>query len=164
MDTSEKQLRRAIASARPRLEAISDDEAARPRAAGKWSRKEIIGHLIDSASINHQRFVRAQFTDELIGPTYDQDAWVRVQHYGAAPWSELVSLWTHMNLQLARVMEAVPSHVRTKSRTRHNLDQIAFRAIPPSDPATLEYFMQDYVVHLEHHLGQIFETLEGRQA
>lgn len=161
MDTSEKELRRVIATATPRLEAIADDQAASPRGPGKWSRKEIIGHLIDSATINHQRFVRAQFTDELIGPTYDQDAWVRVQRYREAPWRELVSLWTFMNLQLARVMEAVPSHVRTMPRARHNLEQVAFRAIPPSEPATLEYFMQDYVVHLEHHLGQVFESLEA---
>ena len=160
MGTPEKELRRVIADARPRLEAISDVDAASPRAPGKWSRKEIIGHLIDSATINHQRFVRAQLTDDLIGPTYDQDAWVRVQRYGEAPWSELVSLWTFINVMLARLMEAVPSHVRAMPRARHNLEQIAFRAIPATQPATLEYFMQDYVVHLEHHLGQIFESLK----
>jgi len=162
MDTSEKELRRAIAAARPRLEAITDAQAASPRSPGKWSRKEIIGHLIDSATVNHQRFVRAQFTDELIGPTYDQDAWVRVQRYGEAPWSELVSLWTLMNLQLARVMEAVPLRARTMPRARHNLEQIAFRVVPPSEPTTLEYLMQDYVVHLEHHLRQIFEPMDAR--
>jgi hypothetical protein len=158
MDTPESRLRRVIANAKPRLEAFSDAHAAVPRAPGKWSRKEIVGHLIDSASNNHQRFVRAQFTDELICPTYDQDAWVRSQRYRDAPWSELVSLLTLFNLQLARVMDAIPAEIRTKPRARHNLDQVAFRRIPASEPATLEYFMEDYMVHLEHHLAQIFES------
>lgn len=162
MNTPEIELRRAVTATKPRFEAMSDDDAARPRAPGKWSRKEIIGHLIDSASINHQRFVRAQFTNDLIGPTYDQDAWVRVQRYGEAPWSELVSLWTLMNLQLARVIAAIPSHVRTMPRVRHNLQQMAFRATSANEPATLEYFMEDYVVHLEHHVAQICEPIAAR--
>jgi hypothetical protein len=155
MNKPESQLRRAVNAAMPKLEAISDANAALPRAPGKWSRKEIVGHLIDSASNNHQRFVRAQFTDELICPTYDQDAWVRAQHYRDAPWRELVSLWALFNQQIARVMDAIPAEARTMSRVRHNLDQVAFRTIPAGEPTTLEYFMRDYVVHLEHHLGQI---------
>lgn len=155
MSTPESQLRRVVADAMPRLETIADAEAAVPRASGKWSRKEIVGHLIDSASNNHQRFVRAQFADDLMCSTYDQDAWVRSQRYRDAPWSELVSLLALFNLQLARVMNAIPAKIRTTPRVRHNLDRVAFRTIPASEPATLEYFMQDYVVHLEHHLAQI---------
>jgi hypothetical protein len=156
MNTPDSQLRRVIAEAMPQLQAMSDAFASVSRAPGKWSRKEIVGHLIDSASNNHQRFVRAQFTDELICPTYDQDAWVRSQRYRDAPWSELVSLLALFNLQLARVIEAIPAEIRTMPRARHNLDRVAFRAVPASEPATLEYFMLDYVEHLEHHLAQIF--------
>ena len=132
--------------------------AAVPRAPGKWSRKEIVGHLIDSASNNHQRFVQAQFTDELLCSTYDQDAWVRAQRYGEAQWSELVSLWALFNEHLARVMVAIPAEPRMKPRARHNLDQVAFGTFPASQPVTLEQFMHDYVVHLEHHLAQILES------
>jgi hypothetical protein len=161
MNTPGSQLRRVLADAKPGLEAIMEADAAIPRAPGKWSRKEIIGHLIDSASNNHQRFVRAQFTDELMCPTYDQDAWVRSQCYREAPWRELVLLFALFNLQLARVMDAIPAEIRAMPRARHNLDRVAFRTIPASEPATLEYFMRDYVVHLEHHLAQIFESLNG---
>ncbi|HEV7705608.1 MAG TPA: DinB family protein [Gemmatimonadaceae bacterium] len=139
----------------PKLTAIQDAAASLPRAPEKWSRKEIVGHLIDSASNNHERFVRAQFTDDLICPTYDQDGWVRVQRYRDAPWSELVGLWSHFNVQLARVIEATPAEVRARPRARHNLDRVAFRPLPKGDPATLEYLMADYVAHLEHHLAQI---------
>ena len=100
-------------------------------------------------SNNHQRFVRAQFTDELVCPTYDQDAWVHAQRYREAPWNELVSLWALFNLHLARVMAAIPAELRRKPRMTHNLDQVAFRPLSASEPATLEFFMQDYVVHLD---------------
>jgi hypothetical protein len=158
MNDPESNLRRALARAIPRLEAISDADAALPRAPGKWSRKEIVGHLIDSASNNHQRFVRAQFTDELVCDSYDQDAWVRAQRYREVPWSELVSLWALFNLHVARVMAAIPGALRTMPRIRHNLDRVAFRTISASEPATLEFFMHDYVVHLEHHLRQILDS------
>ena len=74
MSTVDAHLRTVVASAIPALTAIADVASAVPRAPGKWSRKEILGHLIDSALNNHERFVRAQFTDDLMCPTYDQDA------------------------------------------------------------------------------------------
>lgn len=138
-----------------RMMSIPDDEAGVRPAPGKWSRKEIVGHLIDSAVNNQARFVRAQLQDDLVFDGYDQDAWVRVQRYGDAQWNELVALWSHFNMQLARVIQATPLDVRARPRVRHNLDRVAFRPLPLGDPATLEYFMADYVVHLEHHLAQI---------
>jgi len=138
---------------------VADHDAARRPAPGKWSAKEIIGHLIDSASNNHQRFVRANWQVDLIFPGYDQDTWVAVQQYNSAPWSDLVDLWLAFNLQLARVMDAVPSTVRMRLREGHNLDQIAFRPVAQDAPVTLDFFMHDYVLHLHHHLRQI-EALE----
>jgi hypothetical protein len=139
----------------PALLAVPDALTTARPAPGKWSPREIIGHLIDSASNNHRRFVLAQQQDDLVFPGYQQDAWVAAQRYQDAPWEELVSLWRGFNLHLARVMEAAPESERTRPRTRHNLHQIAFRTIPEDQPATLEYFMRDYVDHLEHHLRQI---------
>src|SRR5687767_8382348 len=82
------------------LRPISDSEAARPRAPGKWSAKQTIGHLIDSAANNHQRFVRAQQTPALQLPGYEQDHWVTCQRYDDRPWDELVSLWHGYNRHL----------------------------------------------------------------
>jgi hypothetical protein len=149
-------LRGAVERATPRLLALSDPDAGTPRAAGKWSPKEIIGHLIDSASNNHGRFVRAQFGDDLVFPGYEQERWVAAQRYGDAAWADLVARWRGLNLHIARVMANVPDDVAGAPRAAHNLDLIAFHTVPRDQPATLGYFMADYVDHLEHHLGQIF--------
>jgi hypothetical protein len=115
----------------------------------------VIGHLIDSASNNHQRFVRAQFQEDLIFSGYEQDAWVSLQRYRDAPWDELIALWCSFNLHIARVMEAVPKDERVRLRARHNLDELAWKPVPRDQPVTLDYFMSDYVAHLEHHLRQV---------
>src|SRR5690242_16510389 len=129
------ELRRAVDEATPRLMELSDAQAKRRPRPGKWSPAEIIGHLIDSASNNHQRFVRARFQDDLVFPGYDQDAWVAAQQYAAAPWDDLVSLWAGFNRHLARVMAATPEDVRLRPRARHNLEQLAWQAVPNDRPA-----------------------------
>jgi hypothetical protein len=149
--------RQTVKRAAERLRLISEQQSQDPRAAGRWSPREIIGHLIDSASNNHQRFVRAQFTDDLVFPGYQQDDWVRVQHYNEESWPTLVQLWQHYNLHLAHLMSNVPEQTLTKPRTRHNLHQLAWRTVDESETVTLEYFIRDYIQHLEHHLSQIFD-------
>lgn len=76
---------------------------------GEWSVKEIVGHLIDSASNNHQRFVRLQLADGLVFPDYspDNNSWVAIQNYQVAHWDDLLTLWRHFNLHLARVIRTV---------------------------------------------------------
>jgi DinB superfamily len=147
--------RRTVEDAARRMLAISEEESRAPRAENKWSPKEIVGHLIDSASNNHQRFVRAQFTDHLVFPGYEQESWVRAQGYGDEPWPLLVELWRSFNLHLAHVMARSPEAARLASRERHNLDEIGWIKIGEGKPATLEYLMRDYIGHLKNHLRQI---------
>lgn len=132
----------------------------RPHATA-WSAKQIIGHLIDSAANNHQRFVRSASQPDLVFPGYDQDEWVRTQAYDRAPWHELLSLWRSYNRQLARVMSVVPAEVRTRQHTRHNLHQIGWKPFPADVPATLGDLMEDYVDHLKHHLAQVSDRIRG---
>ena len=148
-------LRDILDAAEPQLLAIGDDSSCRRPAPGKWCPREIIGHLIDSASNNHGRFVRAGLGGELVFEGYAQDRWVELQHYDDAPWRELVRLWAGFNRHLARVMASIPEAVRTQAHSRHNLHEVAWRPVPESQPATLDYFMADYVEHLEHHLRQV---------
>jgi hypothetical protein len=148
------QLHRAVEHGTLALLALGETESARRPAPDKWSPREIIGHLVDSASNNHQRFVRAQLQEDLVFPGYAQNEWVALQHYQQAPWDELITLWRTFNLHLVRVMAAVPEEVRLRPRARHSLYEIGF-AIPADRPARLDDLMSDYVVHLIHHLRQI---------
>jgi DinB family protein len=150
------ELLQIVEAATPQLLALGDDASARRRAPGTWSPREIVGHLIDSASNNHQRFVRALWQDDLMFTGYAQAEWVEAQQYQQAPWPDLVTLWSHFNRHLARVMTAVPADIRTRLHHRHNLHQLAWQPVAEGEPATLDYFMRDYVRHLEHHLRQIF--------
>ena len=148
------EFRRTIDRAAESLGTFCDSEAGHPTAPGKWSKKEIVGHLIDSAANNHSRFVRAQLQKDLMFPGYDQDAWVRVQRYRDRPWSDLVALWRAYNRHIACVMESADPELVDRVRTSHNLDELAWKAVQRTEPTTLDYFMRDYVGHLEHHLRQ----------
>ena len=146
------------------LQAIDSDTAARRPTAGGWSAKEIIGHLIDSASTNHQRFVRARWQEDLVFVGYDQDRWVAAQDYQAASWDDLLQLWSAYNRHIARVMAGTPAAVLFREHGRHNLHEIAWRTVPVTATTTLDYFMSDYVGHLHHHVAQIRERLRAAAA
>ena len=142
-DLSEK-LSRVVEFAEPILQKVTEEESARPALKGGWSRKQLIGHLIDSASNNHQRFVRASLQDSLEFPGYDQDGCVRVQAPQDAPWPLLVGLWKNYNLYLAHVIAHLPpSHLKTQCR------------IGADEPVSLQFLAEDYLKHLLHHLRQI---------
>ena len=149
------ELRSIVEAATPVLLAVSDEASATPAAPGKWSPREVVGHLVDSASNNHRRVLQARWQDDLVFEGYEQDAWVAAQDYAHAPWVELIELWRTSNLHLARVMAATPEDVRTRVHTRHSFDRTAFHAKAAGEPATLEFLMDDYVAHLLHHLRQV---------
>jgi len=153
----------AVRDASALLDEVPEEVAARRPAPGKWSIKEIVGHLVDSAANNHQRFVRARVQDTLVFPGYAQDEWVAAQQYQDAPWRSLLTLWREYNMHIARMMELTPVPVRLREHTRHNLHELAWQPVPADRPATLDYFMRDYVGHLQHHLRQIRALIDKRQ-
>ena len=130
----------------PRFAAFSEADAASVRPGGAWTRKQILGHLVDSAANNHQRFVRAQLQDELVFPSYEQEGWVAVQAYSERPWPSLVALWEALNRHVAHVIARIP---RERLARPVRLGEHA--------PMTLEFVARDYVRHLRHHLEQILE-------
>ena len=156
MDQWLDDFKQTIESASQRLRQISETQSEQPRAEDHWSSKQIIGHLIDSAANNHARFVLGQLKDDLVFAGYDQNGWVRTNHYQEAPWSQLVDLWRAYNLHLQHVMAHASKEKMTTPCTLHTLQEIAFKTVPQSEAVTLEYLMKDYVVHLKHHLAQIF--------
>jgi hypothetical protein len=128
-----------------RLVDISDHDAGHKPDAGHWSKKEILGHLIDSAVNNHQRFIRAQFAPVLDLPTYQQEDWVKSNAYGTEAWPDLVNLWLLLNRHLLHVLKAMP-----KAALDHQV------AIGGQPAVTLYAVIVDYLRHMDHHLGQIF--------
>jgi hypothetical protein len=134
-----------LATAPRKLVDISEADAAHKSGPDRWSKKEIIGHLIDSAGNNHQRFVRCQFTPRLEFPEYDQNPWVERQAYATEPWPDLVNLWLLLNRHLLHIVKSTPPHVYA-----HEL------LIGHHPPMTFEALVPSYLKHLEHHLAQIY--------
>jgi hypothetical protein len=109
----------------------------------KWSKKEILGHLIDSAANNHQRFIRTQFEEEPF-IKYDQNNWNHFNFYQHASGESLISLWQSYNLHLAHLIKHIPEK---------NLALLC--RVSEDKSLSLEFLINDYVVHQEHHLKQI---------
>ena len=133
-----------VDQAEPLLRSLSDEMASAPVKAGGWSRKQVLGHLIDSASNNHQRFVRLQQFDQIRLAGYDQNHWVGAQAYTEADWNLLIDLWASYNRHLAQVIrrirpEALPNRCE----------------LSPGREVTSDYFVDDYLTHLQHHLRQM---------
>src|SRR5690348_17631841 len=105
--TSEAQFRDRISSAYQLLRGVSEQDSQQPAREGGWSRKEILGHLIDSALNNHQRFVRAALDGSYEGPTYEQNGWVDLHGYGELSWNELLNQWREQNRLLSRVVDRI---------------------------------------------------------
>jgi hypothetical protein len=122
----------------------TEADVTKDRGTGKWIRKEILGHLIDSALNNHERFVRAQLVTPFVWSGYEQDEWVTLQRYRDRPWGEIVALWVALNRHVAAVIENVP---RDKLQTPC--------LIGGREASPLEWWMTDYLRHLRHHLEQI---------
>src|ERR1700682_430287 len=108
MDQWLDDFKQTIDSAAARLGQISETQSEVPRSEDGWSSKQISGHLIDSATNNHARFVLAQLKNDLRFPGYEQNGWVQVQQYQKAPWTQLVELWRAYNLHLLPVMSCTP--------------------------------------------------------
>jgi CTP:molybdopterin cytidylyltransferase MocA len=138
-------LEEAVHAAVGSLEEITDAEAAK-KAAGQWSKKEELGHLIDSAANNHIRFMRATLEADFRGVGYAQDDWVRLHGYEEVPWLEIIDFWQRYNALLARVVRRIPEERLG-----------ALCVIGDSPQVTLQFLIEDYVFHMQHHLDHILE-------
>lgn len=124
------------------LTQISEEKMSEKPSPNKWSRKEIIGHLVDSATNNHQRFIRGQFED-VPEISYDQNKWNEYSFYQQIDSKQIISFWTIYNKQLIEIIKRIPiENLRREIKIGENL-------------LTIEFLIVDYVEHLEHHLKQI---------
>ena len=135
-----ERLAAVLRNAMPWLVTISEAEASVPEREGKWSAKQVIGHLIDSAVNNLGRIVRLQIEEGQSLPGYEQMAWVRLEHYAEREWAQVLALWFALNEHVAWTI----GHVE-KAR-------LANRGVVAGEPLTLGFLIEDYVAHMEHHL------------
>jgi hypothetical protein len=133
-----------IALSLPLLQQIDEEKAGSKPAPEKWSYKEIIGHLVDSAANNHQKFIRTMAGDGVQFLPYEQNYWVASQQYNERNWHALLQLWAAYNRHLAHVMTHIPAQA---------LPNQLF--IGEKSPYTLAFIVADYVEHLKHHLKAI---------
>ncbi len=125
------------------LHQMSDEEFSFKSSTDKWSKKEILGHLIDSATNNHHRFVRSQF-EEVPLITYEQNNWNKFSYYQQLDKQQLIDFWTFYNKQILALMQQIPEiSLNRKCHTGG------------AEPLTIGYLFADYVQHLKHHLNQI---------
>jgi hypothetical protein len=136
--------RDGLAEVREALLAVNPDLGDVPWRANGWTRKQIVGHLLDSAANNRQRFVRGALDGAYNGPGYAQDAWVDLQGYAEQSWETLLGWWQAEHEMLAAIVDRIPAE---------RLD--AQCVIGGDEPVTLQFVIDDYVRHQKHHLGQI---------
>lgn len=135
---------RAVAAESAKLLGIEDRDASVKVSPQAWSKKEELGHLIDSAANNHQRFVRAAIDGRYSGPGYRQDEWVERHGYNQMAWLDIVELWRRYNLLLAEVVKRIQE------------DRMeAACVVGAGQPVTLRFLIDDYLVHMQHHLDHL---------
>ncbi len=136
-------LQQSIDNELPNLRALADSEAS-VLLRGAWTRKQELGHLIDSATNNHARFVTIALEDNYKGASYDPDGWVALHGYADMPWTTLVDFWYAYNSLLARVVARIPEE---------RLGTLC--EVGKSGPMTLRFLIEDYVLHMQHHIDQL---------
>ena len=137
-------IREIIGKTLPLLRALPMSRVAEKPQLDKWSKKEIIGHLIDSACNNQQKFVRTMAQPHLDFVGYAQNHWVESQHYQAADWQTLLDFWVAYNHHITHIIEHVDASALDNTMSINGVGKF-----------TLRFIMADYAQHLTHHLRQI---------
>ena len=145
-----------IETVQEKLNKINPLDSLKKPAPDKWSSNEILGHLIDSAVNNSRRFVLAQIQDNLIFDGYEHEEWVKCQNYQKRDWIELINTWEILNFHIMKIIETIPEELMKLQTKKHNFYDIAWEPVDKGKNSSLEYFINDYIGHMNHHLIQIF--------
>lgn len=146
----------------PLLRQIPEADLSHKAALNKWSGKEILGHLIDSAYNNHRRFLRAIDQEDLIFTGYDQEAWVVLNGYQEREGSEVIDTFLLVQQHLAALISRLPTERLNALTTRHEFHRMAMRSVEENSPSSLGFLIEDYLFHLMHHLRQIIPDFQAK--
>jgi hypothetical protein len=143
MEMIASELEGLISQFYPRLNQLEEENAIHKPLPDKWSKKELIGHMIDSAQNNIRRFIVAQYEDR---PkiVYNQDKWVEINNYQEHSVTDLVTLWNLLNKQICTILKNTGPDTSNR------------QAISEA-PHSIEWLAEDYIKHLKHHLHQVLE-------
>jgi hypothetical protein len=138
------QFRKELNAIEAALVALPPELADTPWRSGGWTRKQVMGHLLDSAANNRQRFVRAAADGSYAGPQYEQEAWVAAHGYADQPWETLLRWWQAEHEILEAVVDRIPE------------EQLEASCTVGTDAAvTLRFLVEDYPRHQRWHLAQL---------
>lgn len=147
MQTLKIALRQRLTDVSRHWNTLSEDALRQRPAPGKWSKKEILGHLVDSAQNNIRRLTVGQY-EAGAHIVYDQEVWVRAADYQTYHSDELLQLWVLLNQHFIRVMERLPEE-------KHAVLTNWGKTEP--DYVSLDFVAEDYLRHLDHHVGQLMQ-------
>lgn len=117
----------------------------------RWSLREIVGHLIDSASNNHQRFIRMQLERECSFPDYNKDEWLQTSFYNGIDFKELLRMLKSYNQLIAHLIAQV---------SEMTFDHIWNKPWDQKEPEiTLKDLIEHYIHHFQLHIDHFEERL-----
>jgi hypothetical protein len=146
MQTISSELQTLIDHYLPQLKDLSEPDAAQKPSPSKWSKKELIGHLVDSAQNNIRRFITAQY-EEVPKISYNQDKWVAINHWQEYTLVDLINLWYALNKQIGVILKTTSSDMAQRQSQTDALHSI-------------EWLATDYIKHMKHHLHQVLSLEE----
>lgn len=129
-----------------KIAAIPEAEFSAKHAPNKWSKKEVLGHLTDSAQNNLRRFICGQYDTTPPKIVYEQDFWVKANDYQAKRSSDVILLWRLVNEQICSALRTMPAA---------NYSQSCDTGKQEEQLHSLQWMAEDYVKHMKHHLNQI---------
>jgi hypothetical protein len=139
-----RQFRSELDTVHAALLALPPELAGTPWRDGGWTRKQIVGHMLDSAANNRQRFVRAATEGRYTGPGYAQEAWVAAHGYADQPWASLLRWWAAEHELLTAVVDRIPE------------ERLEASCVVGADaPVSLRFLVEDYLRHQHWHLKQL---------
>lgn len=137
----------------PRLLKLPEDVVTQRRNSQNRTIKQILGHMIDSASNNTHRIIHLQYqASPLIFPDYanlgNNDRWIAIQNYQDEKWEDLIQLWKYANLHIAHDIDNISTD---------KLGNVWISAL--NDAISLKVMALDYLRHIKLHLNEIQELI-----